>query len=88
MGGITAATIYWISATSLTTGVSSAFSGIIMTYTNVVIAGTLVGQVFVQTEIALHAATITPPSLGISYIKAVPGICSISWYVNAYFLIR
>lgn len=82
-----------------------------MTYTNVVIAGSLtgtfqlteivvlgnstrkcflssslslyllVGKAFVQTEIALHMATVTPPSLGISYTQSIPGYCSLVWYV-------
>lgn len=43
-GGITAASIYFVGATSLTTGVASSFSGTILTGTNVVIAGSLVGK--------------------------------------------
>lgn len=78
-GGLTAATVYWVGATSLTTGVSSGFQGIIMTYTNVVIAGTLIGRAFVQTQIALHAATVTPPSVGTQFTKAIPGYCSLVW---------
>lgn len=37
VGGITAASVFWVSTSVVTTGVSSSFSGIIMSYVNVVI---------------------------------------------------
>lgn len=41
---LTSSTVYWIGSTNLVTGVDSIFAGMILTYTNVVIAGTLNGK--------------------------------------------
>ncbi|KAK4702426.1 hypothetical protein P7C70_g3800, partial [Phenoliferia sp. Uapishka_3] len=63
VGGLQSNSIFWVGATALTTGVSSNFAGIILTYTNVVIgtSAALDGAIYTQTEAALHMATITPP---------------------------
>ncbi|KAL8276168.1 hypothetical protein RQP46_011426 [Phenoliferia psychrophenolica] len=64
-GGLTSNSIYWAGATSLTTGVASQFSGIILTYTNVVIGtgGSLNGSIYTQTEVALDKAMVLPPTV-------------------------
>ncbi|KAK4698293.1 hypothetical protein P7C70_g7989, partial [Phenoliferia sp. Uapishka_3] len=62
VGGVKSNSIYWVGATSLTTGVASQFAGIILTGTNVVIAGSLNGAVYTQTQVALQKATVTPPT--------------------------
>ncbi|KAK4698220.1 cell cycle checkpoint protein, partial [Phenoliferia sp. Uapishka_3] len=69
---------------SVLSGVSSNFAGIILTATNVVIAGTLDGAIYTQTEVALHQATITRPAGCIACTDALAATCdsrgaSLTW---------
>lgn len=61
-GTLSAASIYWVSATSFATGVGSSIRGIVLTYTTIVIAGQMEGLLYAQTAVTLEFPTIiTPP---------------------------
>lgn len=53
-GGITAASVFWVSATSFGTGVGSSLQGIVLTYTTIVIAGSITGALYAQTAVTLQ----------------------------------
>lgn len=63
MGSLTSATVFFVTATVLTTGAPSMFNGNVLTGTNAVIgtSGTLNGLAQIQTQIALHMATVNRP---------------------------
>lgn len=43
-GGVTAASVFWVSETSLSTGVESTFAGIVLAFTTITIAGQVTGE--------------------------------------------
>lgn len=61
-GGLSAASVFWVTATSFGTGVGSSIQGIVLTYTTIVIAGSMTGALYAQTAVTLQFPTvITPP---------------------------
>lgn len=84
-GGVTAASVFWVSATSLNTGVASIFQGTALMKTKITIAGNVTGGLYAQTSIGLMATKpgcfVIPPGAckkpdGTCFAKSCSSACN------------